>query len=253
MLDELTEIITKVQEYFKKFENFIELEDFRSLLLFTLTSQIPSNVLAQMGLGGSKEIINIPYNPIFKSYYQKINLIASGSLIIYVKSTPLTEKFLLEKDDPIFKKYLNANEMSLAFRGKEKFLFPKISDCNAFELEEKSDIPVKIDDYFHSLESYVAIVEPNILFVLKGNEQSDPDLIFSFNMMPEFPAKLKKNALKIDAFFDKEHKTRGITYLKKEENFKLVYMKDITEISHSDLYTSSFSLILHLKSLNSLY
>ena len=51
-------------------------------------------------------------------------------------------------------------------------------------------------------------------------------------------------------FLDYEHKTQDMTYLKREEDFKLVYMKDIKEISHADLYKSAFSFILHIKSLD---
>ncbi len=254
MSEKLKEIIVKVHEYFKNFISFIELEDFRSYLLFTLNSQISSNFLAQMGLGGSKDAINLPYNPLFNIYYQKINLLSSGSLIIYVKSDPIKDDFLIEKDDPLVKNYLSPNEMNLAFRGKEKFLLPKISDCSSFEIDrDSSKLSIKIDDLFHSLESFIAIVEPNLLFVIDGKE-SEPDLLFTLNMMPEIPTKLNKNTFKIDAYLDKDHKTKGITYLKKEkEDFKLSYMKDLKDISHGELYKSAFSLVVHIKSLNKPY
>ena len=252
MSKELEEQISKVKEYFSDFTCFFELEDFRSLLLFTLTSQAPANVLAQLGMGGSKEIINLPYDPSFKIYYQKINLIASGALIVYVKSDPINEEFILEKDNPIFKTFLNANEMSLAFRGKEKFIFPKVTDCSSVT-KESSDLSVKVDDYFHTLESFLAILEPNILFVMNSKDASKPDLIFTFNMMPEFPNKENQNVFKVDVFLDDDHKTKDITYLKREEDYKLTFMKDINEVSHAELYKSAFSLILHIKSLNKPY
>jgi len=250
MSNNLKNLIIKVQEYFKDFTSFIELSDFRSFLLFTLTSQIPSNILAQIGFGGAKDVISLPYNPIFNIYYQKINLIASGSLIVYIKSDPVKDEFIIEKDDPIFKNFLNANEISLAFRGKEKFIFPLISDCSSFESNsDPTKLTVKIDDYFHSLESFLAILEPNVLFVMDGKNEAEPDLLFTFNMMPEFPRKLE-NVFKIDAFLDNDHKTKDITYLKREEDYTLTYMKDIKEISHADLYKSSFSLVIHIKSTN---
>ncbi|MFX1256936.1 MAG: hypothetical protein ACFFAN_03690, partial [Promethearchaeota archaeon] len=160
MSNELKEKIQKVRDYFKDFTCFLELEDFRSFLLFTLTSQIPSNILAQIGLGGSKDVISLPFNPLFKIYYQKINLITSGSLIVYIKREPLKDELILNKEDSIFKDYLNPNEISLAFRGKEKFLLPKVSDCTSFNINR--DFPkleIKIDDLFHSLESFIAVVE----------------------------------------------------------------------------------------------
>ncbi len=251
MSEELKQKIDTVQKIFENFSNFIELSDFRSYLLFTLTSQVPTNIMAQLGLGSNKEIINLPYNPIFNIYYQKINLISAGSLIVYTKNAPITDKFTLDKDDPIIKNYLNINEMSLAFRGKEKFILPKISDCSAFNVDGK--LIIKVDDLFHSLESFLAITEPNLLFVIDANEESEPDLVFTFNMIPEMPSRMDQKVLKIDVFFDKEHKTRDKVYLEREENYNIKYLKDIKEISHADLYKSAFSLIIHVKSFSKPY
>ncbi|MFX1427139.1 MAG: hypothetical protein ACFFBE_11855 [Promethearchaeota archaeon] len=250
MSEELKQKVDFVQQHFENFSNFIELPDFRSFLLFTLTSQVPTNILAQMGLGGSKEVINLPYNPILKIYYQKINLISAGSLIIYVKSDPIAEKFILEKDDPIIKKFLNSNEMSLAFRGKEKFLLPLISDCSTCNGKENSMITIKIDDLFHSLESFMAVAEPNLLFVLGANNSQEPDILFTFNMMPEMPSRIDQKLLKIDIFVDKDHNTKDITYIKREENFIIKYLTDIKDVSHADIYKSAYSLLLHIKSFN---
>ena len=74
----LNEKIDTVNQYFKDFNNFIELKDFRSFLLFTLTSQVPMNIMAQLGLGGDREKINLPYNPEYNTYFQKVNLMTSG-------------------------------------------------------------------------------------------------------------------------------------------------------------------------------
>ncbi len=248
MSDELKQKVDGVQEYFENFSNYIELHDFRSFLLFTLTSQVPNNILAQIGLGGSKDVINIPYNPIFKIYYQKINLMAAGSIIIYVKTDPISDEFTLAKDDPIIKNFLNPNEMSLAFRGKEKFILPKISDCSTFDLDKNSNLSIKVDDLFHSLESFLAVSEPNLLFVIENQDKPEHDLLFTFNLMPEMPSRLDQKVLKIDVFYDKDHKTKDKTYLKRQEDYSLSYLKDIKEISHADLYKSAFSLILHIKS-----
>lgn len=250
MSEELLNKINLVSEYLKDFTNFIELENFRSFLLFTLISQVPSNILAQIGLGGAKEIINLPYNPIFKIYYQKINLISAGAIIIYVKADPISNNFIVEKDDSIIKSFLNPNEENLAFRGKEKFILPEISDCSAFNDDRKKKINIKIDDLFHSLESFLAVSEPNLLFVIDAKNNSDPDLIFTFNLMPEMPSRLDQKVLKIDVFLDKDHKTKDKTYLKREEDYTINYLQDIKEVGHAELYKSSFSLILHVKSLN---
>ena len=182
MSEELKQQIEDVQKHFENFSNFIELPDFRSFLLFTLTSQVPTNILAQIGLGGSKEVINLPYNPISKAYYQKINLMSSGSLIIYTKNNTISDEFTMGKDDPIIKSFLNPNEMSLAFRGKEKFLLPMISDCSTFNKDEETSLTVKVDDIFHSLESFLAVTEPNLLFVIEAKNESEPDLLFTFNL-----------------------------------------------------------------------
>jgi len=207
MSEELIGKIKVVNEYFKDFNNFLELKDFRAFLLLTLTSQAVTNIMAQLGLGGDKDVINLPYNPNYKFYYQKINLMSSSSIILYVKSEPITNELILEKDNDIFKKYLSSNEIALAFRGKEKFLFPKVSDCSTLE---DSDITV-----FHTLDSFISYAQPNILFVSDAKTSSKPDLIFTFNMMPQLPRKLNENVLKVDAFLDYERKTKDITYIKR--------------------------------------
>ena len=248
MSEALNNKIKIVDEFFNGFTNFIELENFRAFLLLTLTSQGPANIMAQLGLGGDKSIINLPYNPDFNIYYQKINLLSSSSLVLYTKSDPITKEFVLEKNDDIFKKFLSFNEIELAFRGKEKFVFPKISDCSV--LEESSNLNIKVDDLFHDLESFISYAQPNILLIFDATESSKPDLLFTFNMTPQLPKKLDENVLNIDAYLDYENKTKDINYLKREEDYSLTYLKDVKEISNAELYKSSFSLALHIKSIN---
>ena len=242
--------IDVVNQKFKDFTNFIELEDFRSFLLFTLTSQVSMDLMAQLGLGGSKDIINLPYSPEYEIYFQKINLLSAGVMIIYCKSDPISDKYLLEKDHETFKKYLNSNEIALAFRGKEKFSFPLISDCSALD---NSKLTIKVDDLFHSMESFISYLQPNVVFVIDAKNKSDPDLIFTFNMMPQLPGKLKENVLKIDVYLDYDQKTRNITYIKREEDYTLKFLKDIKDVTHSELYKSAYSLVSHIKSFNKLY
>jgi hypothetical protein len=204
------------------------------------------NIMAQLGLGGNKDVINLPYNPESKIYYQKINLMTSSSLVLYTKSEPITKKFVLEKTDDLFKNYLSLSEIDLAFRGKEKFIFPKISDCS---IMEDSNLNIKIDDLFHDLESFISYTQPNVLLVINAKDSSKPDLIFTFNMTPQLPNKSEENALQVDVFLDNERKTRDINFLKREKDYSLTFLKSIKEMSHAELYTSSFALVIHIKSL----
>lgn len=237
--------ISEIKEKFNEFSNFIELDDFRQVLLFTLTSQTANNLMSQLGLGGNPDIINLPYDPVKKMYYQKINLLSSGVLIIYTKSDLISDKFLLEKDEPIFNEFLNQNERTLAFRGKEKFLFPKLSDCSSVD---NSKVTIKIDDLFYDFRSFVSYSQPNVIFVIDSEDDTQADIAFTFNMMPQFPVKMDEKVLKIDVFVDHDHLTREKTYLERKESYELNFLKDIKEVSHSELYKSSFSLILHIKS-----
>jgi len=89
-----------------------------------------------------------------------------------------------------------------------------------------------------------------LLFVLGANKAQEPDLLFTFNMMPEMPSRLDQKVLKIDIFVDNEHNSKDITYIKREENFIIKYLKDIKDVSHADIYKSAYSLLLHVKSFN---
>ena len=149
MSRDLVEKINIVKDYFKDFTNFIELEDFRSFLLLTLSSQTPNTIMAQLGLGGNKEVVNLPYDPISKTYFQKANLMTSGSLIIYVKHEPIIEDFLIEKDNKLIKDNLTSNEFENALRGIKKFLFPQISDCST---TDDDNLVIQIDDLFHDID-----------------------------------------------------------------------------------------------------
>lgn len=250
MSKELKKKIEIVKNYFKDFSNYIELNDFRDFLLFTLNSQVSSNILAQLGMGGKQDVINLPFNPIFNIYYQKVNLISAGALIVYCHKESISDKFTLEKDDSLFKEYLRPKEIDLAFRGREKFIIPKISDCTPFQEEGNEPLTLKIDDLYHDLKSFMATTEPNILFVLDAPTKSEPDLLFAFNLMPEMPGKSDKKVLKMDVYLDSEHKTRDIKYLKREENYDLTFLNNIKDIGHAELFKASFSLIIHIKSFN---
>ncbi len=168
-----------------------------------------------------------------------VNIIPESVL----NTTPQSEEMPFDS----FKKYLNLSEIDLAFRGKEKFLFPKISDCSIID---DSKLNIKVDDLFHNLESFISFTQPNVLFVIDAEDASKPDLIFTFNMTPQLPKKLDENVLTVDVYLDKDRKTRDVNFLKREADYNLIFLKDIKEISHAELYTSSFSLVLHIKSLN---
>lgn len=245
MSENIYEKIELVNKHFKDFTHFIELKNFRAFLLLTLNSQSSTNLMAQLGLGGNREIINLPFDPMRGIYYQKVNLLSSSSVIIYVKTEEITDKFLLDKDHKIFKEYLNINESSLAFRGKEKFTFPKVTDYSTID---DSKLNIKIDDYFHSIESFIGFIQPNVLFVVDAKDPSQPDLVFTFNMAPQLPRSSEENVLRLDVFLDNKHKLKDITYIKREEDYSIKCMKDIKEVSHGDLYKSAFSLVLHIKS-----
>jgi len=248
MMEEFQQKLEIAKRYFENFKNYIELENFRDFLLFVLNSQVSSNILQQLGIGGGKDVLNLPYNPLFKMYYQKVNLISAGALIIYVKTDPISDEFILDKDDPIFKEYLRPNERELAFRGKEKFLIPKISDCTFLSEKNSNPITLKFDDLYYDMKSFMAVAEPNILFVRDAPSESDPDLVFAFNLMPEMPGKSDEKVLKLDLLIDSEHKTKNIKYIKREEDYELKYLENLTNITHADIFKSAFSLILHIKS-----
>jgi len=153
MSETLADKLKIVNEYFKDFTHFIELEDFRSFLLLTLSSQVPMSIMSQLGLGGNKEIINLPYDPSLKIYFQKANLMTSGSLIIYTRSEAVTNEFFIEKDNKIIKKALTSNEFDNALSGIKKFVFPNISDCST---SKDDNLIVKVDDLFHNMESFIS-------------------------------------------------------------------------------------------------
>ena len=55
---------------------------------------------------------------------------------------------------------------------------------------------------------------------------------------------------KSDVYLDEERRTKDMDFLKREKDYNLTFLKEIKEMSHAELYTSSFALVLHIKSLN---
>jgi hypothetical protein len=98
------------------------------------------------------------------------------------------------------------------------------------------------------MESFISYTTPHIVFSLDAEDSNSPDILFTFNMMPQFPKKLDESILNIDVFLDYEHRTKDITYIKREEDYKLSFLKDVKELGHAEAYKATFTVVLHVKS-----
>ena len=72
------------------------------------------------------------------------------------------------------------------------------------------------------------------------------NFFYSFSLIWRFD---KNFFLKIDVVLDKAHITNDNIYIKREEDFKIDYLKGLKEVSHAEIYKSAYSLIVHIKSL----
>jgi len=250
MSEKLNEKIEYVKNAFKDFKNYIELEDFKSFLLFTLNAPTTIFITPSLNFGKNPNVA-LRYDPVKKIYFTKIqtNLFADSEIIVYYATEPLTDKLILKKDDKFFDDFLTINEKEIAFSGREKFLFIKKSRGIEVYKEQGNNIEFKIEGYFDDMESFINSIVVPFIFLLQGSSDNEPDVLSSFNIKPSLNLS-NKSIYYIDCFLDKEHKTRSINYIKQDENLKITLMKDFKEISHSELFKSTFDLLLKIKSFN---
>ena len=241
--------IEYIRNAFKNFKNYIELEDFKNYLFFTLNAPTAIIITPTLNFGKSPNV-TLGYDQFRKIYFTKLqtNLFVSSDIIIYYASEPLTDKLILKKDDKFFDDYLTANEKEIAFAGREKFLFIKKS-IGIENDKEKSKIEFKIINYFNEMESFISSTSLPFIFLLEGSTNDDPDLLFTFNLRPSLNLS-NKTIYYIDCFLDKEQKLRSINYIKQDENLELTFMQDFKDIGHSELFKSTFDLLLKIKSFN---
>jgi len=88
--------IEYIRNAFKNFKNYIELEDFKNYLFFTLNAPTAIIITPTLNFGKSPNV-TLGYDPFRKIYFTKLqtNLFVSSDIIIYYASEPLTDKLIL--------------------------------------------------------------------------------------------------------------------------------------------------------------
>lgn len=250
MSQELKDIVEQVKSRFKDFKSSIELANFKDFLLFTLNA--PTKVVIGPSFNfGKQDSVTIAYDPFRKVYYTQMqtNLLETGKITVYFSSEPLNDEYILKKEDKFFEDIFTKNEKDTALSGLEKFLFIKKSPGS---IEDESNIKtadIIIDEYYNDLECFVHSSGSPIFFILEGNGPGDADLLFSFNILPSLGLS-GKVSYSINCYLDKEQKTRDVKYLKQDEKLEITLMKELKDVGHSELFSSTFVLLLKIKSFN---
>ena len=247
---DLEEKITAIKNRFKDFKYFIELGSVKDFLLFTLNA--PSKIVIGPSFNfGKRESVSVGYDPFRKIYFTQMhtNMLSGGSVTAYFPSESLTDELVLKKDNKFFDDFFTKNEKDVAFATLEKFLFLQKAVAEFEDRTGGKPVNIKINEYFKNLESFISSNNLPICFILEGKDKSEPDLLFTFNLSTSINIQ-DINSLNISCYLDSEQKTRGFCYIKQDENLKVTLMEDLKDISHSELFKSTFVLLINIKSFN---
>jgi hypothetical protein len=241
----------------KEFNNYIEIEDFRHFLLMVLNMESgPEGILSQLGMAPKGKTI-LPYDPEKKMYYAKVmaGMSMNNQLTIYIKTEKKTDKLVNKAESPIITDTLTSYECKNMLPPKFVLLCPRMVDYSdqAFtENAKPKPFASAIESLFVDLMDFIVVQNVKYLFFLQG-EGDEPDILFTINLSYD-PMHSSINQFQyFDVYMDPEHKLRGYSFIwvheDNKENAKLDFLKEIKdEFSHSDIFNSSFTIIVPVKS-----
>lgn len=250
-------------EKLSSFKNFIEVRDFRNMLLLSLNLESggPEAILKQLGMGGSSPKTILPYNPEGKYYYAKImsGLSMNDQLTIYLPvKNKLTEKFVNKGDSEIIKENLSKFEQKNMLPKSFALITPEIIDYSQqvlIDSNKKKEIIPGIDSIYVSLGELIATQNLKFIFLIE-DEGDKPDIVFTINMSMD-PQHHSENSIQyFDVFVDEKRELRDNIFIKmktkdlKEGIIDMEFLKEIKETSHSELFNSHFTIIVPIKSFN---
>ncbi len=247
------------------FENFLEVDDFRSflLLLLNLNSGGPQALLSQLGLGGGKSHrINIPFDPTKNIYYTKLmsGLSIQNQLMIYSQSNEenAPKKLIHKAESKMLEKHLSKNELKNLIPKDLVVLTPTVIDYTEKVLKENNKsngFASGIESLFRDLAEFIISQKLKYIFLIEG-EGDDPDLGFAINLSID-PTQTSPDHLQLfDVYIDEEKKLREYNFIKmknediEKNDLKMEFMREVEETSHAELYNSHFTIIIPVKSFN---
>ncbi len=244
------------KQQLSKFQNFLEIGDFRRflLLILNLDSGGPESLLKQFGMGGAREKMILPYDPVKKIYYQKImsGLSQNQQLLIYHQSEKLSPTFLNDPDSIIFTQHLSAVERKNSLPGKFILLTPEIIDYAMDAMKETKTIKpvhIGIESLFPNLAELIASQTVKYLFLLEGDKA---DILFSLNIQLS-PNQESDSIQYFDVFVDEERKHRKATFIQmQEKSLDMNLLEEIKDFGHSKMFESHFTIIVPVKSFKSI-
>jgi hypothetical protein len=241
------------------FKNFIEISDFRSFLLLALnldSGNGPEAIMKKLGLGSKNKLI-LPFDPEKKLYFTKImlGLNFGQQITVFQKSDKISEDFVNKADSKLFTENLSTYEREHLIPKNFIVISPEILDFSKKSLEGENVPKVfvaGIESLYVSLAEFIASQTLKFLFLIEGKDD-EADIVFSLNA-PFDPKDSAPNQIQyFDVFVDEEKKLRGQTYIRmKKDELDLQFMKEVNEMTHSELFNSHFTVIIPIKSFDEL-
>lgn len=237
-----------VKKKFDQFNGCIEIEDFRTFLLLSLSDE--NDDMVKKIMAGNDPNRDIWYDVGKKSYFFEMSMHSNNAITIYLKHPLDIEGPIIKSENKDFwNKHLSKFEQKMLIDSKTKLRLIKVlNKTQDVNTEIDKSISFEVTKVFDDFLSYLfAVGQVKSLLVIQG-EDDEPDIIFTFALsISNF---VSEEYIPIFAFVDHEKRCRGHFLKLNKETLDYESVEEIKESTHSELYNSEYLLIVKIKNLN---
>jgi hypothetical protein len=245
--------IEQIKSKFATFKGFIELGNFRTFLLRTLSEDSGENPISRF-LEGMKTNRQIFYDTEKKAVIREQIISDEATIVEYFKCEPPMDKQVISTDDTeFFNKHLSKFEQETMIEPKLKINLIKYIN-KAFEVNQKyNKVPkFEITKIYNDLSSFLLGNSSNSMFYVLDGAKQEPDILFCLPI--NITSFIKNSYNSIHVFVDKSKICAANSYLRLNVNdFKIEGIKELKDtVTHGDMFNNKFFLLGHVKSFNSI-
>ncbi|MBN2156976.1 MAG: hypothetical protein JW776_13110 [Candidatus Lokiarchaeota archaeon] len=233
---------------FDQLKNYVELQDFRTFLLFNLIDE--SETMIQKLMEGGSSMRTLLYDQ--KGAYIYEYALTKGRLVFYVKSSAVADDITVldrDKNKDFFSQYLSKFEQDRLFTKQENKIGIVRLSSKMVEVDEKNDIFPKFEVtriYDDFLSFLFDIGKSKYVFVLHGGKK-EPNVIFAISIL--LSNALNQEFVAVQAYIDRDKECTGQFLKVNSQEFTYEHADEIKESTHSDMYHNQYLLMVHIKSL----
>jgi hypothetical protein len=236
---------------FSKFKGYITVSDFKTFLLMTFTEDTEENMMKMMMEGGNPNR-NIYWDKEKNALVMEL-LPPEKNLMTILKNPPDLNKQIIKLDDrEFFDQYLSKFEQENLMDKKGEIRIVEYTNFIPDLLEKHNIHPIfEISKVYNDLLSMLfGIGKVKSIFILDG-EGDEPDILFSFYV--SLTTLVGEKFIPVHAYADYSKICRDSQFIKyNKESHEYEGVKELMEVSHSELFKNVYILLVHVKSFESI-